>query len=466
MRTLHFYRDFDGRRAIARSPELRLDSGSHIAVIGGGPAGSFFSYFLLDLAGRVGLDLEVDIYEPRDFHKAGPIGCNMCAGIVSETLIQTLAVDGINLPPDVIQRGMDSYILHNDVGQVRLETPGLEKRIGAIYRGLGPKGVSADTQVSFDSFMLDQAVGKGASHIQKRIEAIERLDQQLLVTPRGEAAEAYDFLAVSTGVNTNALRLFEPLGIAYRPPQVTQTFIREYYLGEDVIQDHFGQTIHFFLLDLPGLHFAAIVPKKSHVTICLLGEGLKQEMFDSFLATPQVKRCMPDDWHAQEYVCHCSPRINLTGAIHPFAERIVFLGDCGISRLYKDGIGAAYRAAKAAATAVVFTGISESDLRDSYGRVSRTMERDNVVGKMIFRGVDLLKPRRIVGYALLQAIEAEQQRPSDKRPVSSIVWDLFTGSASYQDVSIRMVKPTVWGRLLRNLSIALARGVNRWETTG
>lgn len=452
-----FNQYFAGKWTVTRWPKLRLESGSRVAVMGGGPAGSFFAYFLLDLAGRAGLDLLVDIYEPRDFQKTGPIGCNMCAGIVSETLIQALALDGINLPPGVIQRGMDSYVLHNNAGQVRLETPGLERRIGAIFRGVGPKGGTNDGQISFDGFLLDQAVTKGANHIRRRVEGIERLDHQIWVKIRGEAAQGYDFLAVATGVNTNAFRLFEPLEIRYRPPRLAQTFIREYYLGEDLVQNNFGQTIHFFVLDLPGLKFAAIVPKKDYVTICLLGDDLNQEHFDAFLSTPQVKACMPDGWHAQEFSCHCSPRINLSGASHTFAERMVFLGDSGVSRLYKDGIGAAYRAAKAAATAVIFSGISESDLEASFGRTSRMMERDNVVGKLMFKGVDFLKSHRFVSRALLNAVEAEQSRPTDRRPMSSIVWDLFTGSAPYQDVFTRIINPLLWGRFFCYLGLALIR---------
>ena len=46
---------------------LKLESGSHVAVIGGGPAGSFFSYFLLEMAQRIGIDVGVDLYEPRDW---------------------------------------------------------------------------------------------------------------------------------------------------------------------------------------------------------------------------------------------------------------------------------------------------------------------------------------------------------------------------------------------------------------
>jgi hypothetical protein len=51
---------------------LKLSSGSRVAVIGGGPAGSFFSIFLLDLVKRVGLDVSIDIYDDKDFSKCGP----------------------------------------------------------------------------------------------------------------------------------------------------------------------------------------------------------------------------------------------------------------------------------------------------------------------------------------------------------------------------------------------------------
>lgn len=76
--------------------QKRLDNGSKVGIIGGGPSGSFFAYFLLRFARLMDMDLSVDIYEPRDFAKPGPAGCNMCGGIVSESLVQALAVEGIN----------------------------------------------------------------------------------------------------------------------------------------------------------------------------------------------------------------------------------------------------------------------------------------------------------------------------------------------------------------------------------
>src|SRR5574341_428846 len=133
----------------ARPPHLELKDGARVAVMGGGPSGSFFSYFLLSMAQRVGLSLHVDIYEPRDFTVPGPAGCNMCAGIISENLVQNLASEGIVLPPTVVRRGIDAYSIHMDVGSARLDAPRYEKRIAAVYRGIGPRGTQL-VERSFD----------------------------------------------------------------------------------------------------------------------------------------------------------------------------------------------------------------------------------------------------------------------------------------------------------------------------
>jgi len=46
---------------------LALESSSRVGVIGGGPAVSFFSYFPLDMAQGVGMEVQVDMY-PRRVH--------------------------------------------------------------------------------------------------------------------------------------------------------------------------------------------------------------------------------------------------------------------------------------------------------------------------------------------------------------------------------------------------------------
>src|SRR5512141_592065 len=149
---------------------LFLDDGSRIAVIGGGPAGSFFTYFLFEMGERIGLELAVDIYEPRGFTKPAPHGCNMCGGIISESLVQLLATEGISLPSSVVQRGIDSYVHHMDVGTVRIEPTHREKRIAAVHRGAGPRGVVESRWDSFDAHLLELAKGRGAQVHHERVE--------------------------------------------------------------------------------------------------------------------------------------------------------------------------------------------------------------------------------------------------------------------------------------------------------
>lgn len=439
----------------SRPPHLRLEDGARVAVVGGGPAGSFFSYFLLDMARRAGLRLQVDVYEPRDFLLAGPPGCNMDAGIISESLVQNLASEGIVLPSGVVRRGIDAYALHMDVGSARLDAPRFEKRIAAIYRGAGPRqpaGTLPGAQAagrSFDAFLLAQAKRLGASVIRGRVDNVQRqADGRLRVAARGHTPLVYDLLVVAAGVKTSSLKLFEPLEPRYRPPATVQVSLRDYRLGREAVAQHFGTTIRAFLLDIPGLDFGVLIPKENYVSVSLLGRGDPEGLMTAFLNSPEVQQCMPPGWKPDQPACHCSPRLVVSGAAQPFADRLVFVGDSGVSRLYKDGIGAAYRAAKAAAAAAVFHGIGEEDFRRHYGPVCRKIAGDNRVGLLIFSAARLARRWRIARCAILQMVLAERQAPPGRRRMSTILWDIFTGSAAYREIFWRGLHPAFWGRLL------------------
>lgn len=430
----------------------KLVNGSNVAVMGGGPAGAFFAYFLLDMAQRVDLQLEVDVYEPRDFSRPGPLGCNMDAGIISESLVQHLAAEGINLPPGVVQRGIDSYILHLDVGSVRIEAPRQEKRIASVYRGGGPLKNAPSDIIGFDAFCLSMAQQKGGRLIAERIEAVSQTEAGLLVRSRGGLAHEYELLAVASGVNTQALRLFPPLEPGYQPPVTVRSMMREYHLGAQAVEQYLGSSFHVFLLDLPGLDFAGIVPKGEHASVCFLGTEFSEAMFATFLNSPQVRQCMPPDWDPGQFACHCSPRMQLRGAIQPFSERLVFIGDSGVSRLYKDGIGAAYRTAKAAARTAVFHGIGRDDFRAQFWPVCRSIAADNRMGKVIFAASRQVQHRRFARRALLHMIRAEQGQTAGPRRASAILWDTFTGSAPYRDVFQRMLHPAYIANFIGHLA--------------
>ena len=435
--------------------DFQLHDGSRVGVIGGGPAGSFFSFFLLDTAERVDLDIHVDIYEPRDFSRPGPIGCNMCGGIISESLVQMLATEGIILPPTIVQRGIESYMLHMDVGSVRINTPLQEKRIAAISRGPGPRDLKEVKWRSFDGYLQKLTMDKGAHVINERVREIAWTNGHPRLKIGKEFSDAYDLLVFAVGVNSSAQKLLENFEIDYECPQTTKTFIQEYYLGEETIAEVLGSSMHVFLLDIPRLEFAAVIPKGDYVTVCLLGEEVDKELVQKFLNSPEVKACFPAGWKPDEKSCYCSPRISTSGAKHPYGDRFVFVGDCGVTRLYKDGIGAAYRTAKAAAMTAALQGISSRDFARHYQPACRRIETDNLIGRFVFFVTRQIQRRRFSRRAVLRMATNEQMGDPSERRLSMVLWDTFTGSAPYWEILLRTLGPKFIVRICGDLARSL-----------
>jgi flavin-dependent dehydrogenase len=437
------------------SSDLELRDGSRVGVIGGGPAGSFFSIFLLDLAERSGIDLEVDIHEWRDFKKGGPGSCNMCGGIISESLVQALATEGILLPDTVVERGIDSYVMHMELGNARIETPLEEKRIAGVHRGAGPRGAVNWRWESFDGYLLDLALARGATLCRGRVEKVWRREGRPVLRNACEGEQEYDLLAVACGVNTKLLSSMEDMGIGYRSPNHTKTYICEIPLGEDAVKEQFGGAMHVFMLDIPKLEFAALIPKGEHVTLALMGTEIDDTLIERFLAAPEVRGCLPPDWTPPPGLCHCGPRMNIGPARRPYADRVVCVGDCGVARLYKDGIGSAYRTAKAAAVTALLDGISADAFSGRFRRACRSIRFDNAIGRVVFFIAGMQRKRHRDCRGILRMVALEQSLPGESRRMSSVLWDVFTGSAPYRAVFLRTLHPLFWGRLIWEILMGL-----------
>ncbi len=428
------------RRSDNGADRLELTDGSRVGVIGGGPAGSFFSFFLLSMAEASGIDLKVDIYEPRFFTHRGPAGCNHCGGIVSESLVQMLAAEGINLPSTVVQQGIDSYVLHTDQGDVRIQSPRDEKRIAAVYRGNGPRESEPVDVAGFDRHLLELSSSSGARVVRKMARSVSWEGGRPRVTTVDGTLNDYDLIVIATGVNSQALKLFSDAAPGFTAPQSQRTFICEFRLGADLVRETFGTSMHVFLLDIPRLGFAAIIPKGEFATLCLLGEDLDDKLVEEFLASPEVKRVFPGGV-VPPLACHCYPNINVEAAVRPFADRMVWIGDSGVARLYKDGIGSAYRTSKAAAKAAIFYGVSAEDFRKHYWPACRAMDVDNSIAKLVFFVTHLIQHSSILRRGVMRMTIMEQAREGGARRMSSVLWDTFTGSAPYRDILLRTMNP-------------------------
>lgn len=424
-----------------------LSDGSRVAVIGGGPAGSLFAYFLLRFARIIDLDISVDVYEPRHFTHCGPAGCNHCGGIVSESLVQMLATEGINLPSSVVQRSIYSYVLHMDAGTVEIESPVQEQRIAAIYRGNGPRNAVDMPWDSFDGYLQQICEKEGAQLVRQLVVGLER-DRDLPVVKTAGASTAYDLVAVACGVNSNFHMLLGGAALVGKP-ETSRTFISEFKLGAEAILETLGDSMHVFLLDIPRLEFAALIPKGDYVTLAMLGEEIDDDLVRRFLDSPEVRDAFPVD--EIPAVCICAPVINVKGPDRPFGERVVLIGDAGTTRLYKDGIGAAYRTARAAAETAIVHGISAKDFEHHYLPTCRAIANDNKFGRLIFFFTIAVRKSRYVRKAVLRMTAGEQLRPKG-RHMSGVLWNMFTGSAPYRAVFYDALHPGFLLGLARSLA--------------
>jgi flavin-dependent dehydrogenase len=424
---------------VTDSAQHPLQDGAHIAVVGGGPTGSFFSIFALKMAKMIGKEISVSIFEPKDFTKDGPGGCNRCGGIISELLVQTLAVEGINLPDAVVRKGINSYQLHTNLGSVSIATPALEKTIATVYRGGGPRGTIGEDKASFDNFLLAQAIREGAVHRTQRIDRIEhKNDKPVLFSKNADIMQA-DLVVGAFGINSTSGKMFEDLGFGYREPSNVTAAIAEISMAEDVVAEHFGNSIQLFLLPDKGIKFGAMIPKGPYVTLCILGTEVGPKTIDDFINKPVVRAVLPK---SAPYLlaCRCLPKMNV-GAPHiPFADRVVLCGDAGSTRLFKDGLGAAYIMGKAAAKAAVFEGVGARDFEENYLPVYKSIVHDNYFGRVLYFVIDRYRKTPVLTKAMLRVVEKEQGDPGRSKILSSILWDMFTGNERYKNVFFKSAK--------------------------
>ena len=407
----------------------------------------------------------MDIYEPKDYTIFGPTGCNHCGGVISETLVQILAAEGINIPPEIIRRGINAYVLHMDAGSVRINTPTDEKRIVAMFRGAGPKGTTGTKWESFDGFLQKLTKKIGAHIIHDWVSKIEFNPEGLpIVKTRKGRKQSYDLVVGAGGLNPSIFKLFKPLSNSFQAPKMTKSSIREFHLGNELIRKYFGDAMHVFLLDIPQLKFAALIPKGDYVTLVLLGEKIDKNLQETFLNSPVVKNCFPPDWDlTQKYSCQCFPSINVQSAVKPFCDRIVLIGDSATTKLYKNGIGAAYVTAKAAAITAIYGGVSSRHFKKYFWPVCKSIKDDNSIGKRIFSLIEIIQKQKHVKKGLLNQVHKENQNNSNYKPMSMILWDTFTGNAPYRDIFWRMLRPFLLFSLAKNTFEGLLRGRNAFK---
>jgi len=441
--------------------QLHLKDNSKIAIIGAGPAGTFFAHFARKIAIEKKLNVSITIFDGKDFIRRGPTGCNMCAGVLSETLLNKLEDEGLSVPDERIQRRISGYYLQTQTGRLLLTHPmGKSQQIATVFRGNGPRFHSADGTISFDDFLLAHVKSEGVKVISEPVkDVLLTVDSQKpvrVIYGDGYEFEA-DLVVGAFGVNSALLKKISN----YKPPEVLRTCHAEIYLGQHYIRETMGDNICTFRPEIKGVQFVVFVPKFDYITVTVVCKG-DASKDDLLRILEQLTACgwLPDSFTLPEQFCVCFPRLPITAARNPCADRFVIIGDASFSRYFKNGIESAYITAKLAAETAFELGISEDAFRKGYfKRAKKQIVKDNFYGRLLFKIDSMLSKSAMLSEAHLKL--ASRDNKTGVR-MQNILWNMLTGNTSYRAIFFQSLYPTLQLKLSLSIWQAIFKRALQW----
>jgi flavin-dependent dehydrogenase len=401
----------------------KVENGSKVAVVGGGPAGSFFSLYLMQYAEQKNIRPDITIYQDRNFNELGPKGCKGCAGVVYPSLLTNLQECNLRIPEEIIQSRIEGFALHGHDSSVRIGSPEKMAEMASVYRGNGPRTSCFEEYTSFDSWLLEQAQKRGATVKAQKVSGI-CLDRGATIEVGGSWLE-YDLVVLSSGIDMKNLPV---VGLNYVPPTSTKMTVAELYAGADEVQSRLGNMVHVFQIPHAGLICGTLVPKGQFINVSILARGNYPFSIDDFLDLKIVRDLLPTQY---ERVCVCRPRTAVGSANNFYTDRFVTVGDAAVSRIYKDGIGSAVSTARMAAHVAIQHGIARRDFKRHYHSFCRKIDRDNIWGKLFFSLYCHGKKSKTFILAYQSSIKDEQQNTGGPQQLIEATLGILTGSYSY-----------------------------------
>jgi NADH dehydrogenase len=430
---------------------MKIETGSRVAIVGGGPAGVFFSFYLLRYGEQENIHPEITIYQQRNFAEGGPKGCKGCAGILSVSLLSNLEELSLTIPGEIIQNRIKAYTIHSPYTSISITSSEKEKQIVSIYRGGGPRLSHGNITASFDGWLLEQAQSHGITVVNQ---AVSRIDIGLKpeIEVAGNKME-YDLVVLATGMSSRQVPI---TGLNYVPPRTRIMAVDELHAGIDQVESRLGNTAHGFLIPRLGIVFGGLVPKGPFITVTVLSSGRTPVTIEDFLSYDIVRDVLPDQY---ERACGCRPKAVVGPASNYFADRFVTIGDAAVSKLYQDGLTSSLLTARQAAHMAVYHGISRQDFAHHYQPVFHAVDRDSRWGRMLFSMNHKAKDSRTFLLAQYRLTGIEQNNTRGPQPFTKAAWGMLTGSYSYRELMKGLFHPASVFRLLRELLLESLRSI-------
>ena len=445
---------------------LTLKDNSTIAVIGAGAAGSFFAHFALRQAKERGLKIAIFILDGRDYLQKIPAGCNRCAAVLPENLVNKMSLAGIASLKTIVGREIDGYYFQTTERGIMLRPPepGHKPEISTIFHGNGPRCHEITGNSGYDDFLLRHVESQGVTVISATVEEIElpelpHVPVNVVYAESGVRKKIVADLAVGAfGLDTELTKRIVGRNFGYRPPLSVRSCNASLYLGHAFIQEKFRNTVHVFAPVIKPIASGTFIPNGDYATVALTGrEDITKAHLLSFLNHPAARKLLPHGWTPPEDLCICFPRIAVSHAEHPYTNRLVIIGDAGISNAYKNGIESAFDTARLAAGAAFGHGVSSENFRkEYYNPALKLLSQAHFYGSLISR----IHSYTTSGTHLVNVqFDYLEKRQNDwpALQINGILWDVATRNTRYKDIFMRMVNPRLHVAMFRHVFAALVK---------
>ncbi|VAX24329.1 hypothetical protein MNBD_NITROSPINAE04-1055 [hydrothermal vent metagenome] len=429
-----------------------------IAIIGGGPASSFFAKLFImgamELATHKERDrvlqlLQLHIYEPRDASTMHHKGCGLGSGLFIAddfkdiNMLQTLQDFGAPTYPITKFR----YI--SPVGSFDLdiakEFPWCS--LYATNRASSSAGPSMDLALQ-NSLKENKAVNIHNHLVVETNRCSDGKFQIVSADPSGGMHNReVDFLIGAFGVDTASAEMFKKIHPSYRPPAIKRMIQREMCV-EDDSSSRARDTISVFAIPTTkdmdfSIHFLALIPKvdkdgnvsmTATVRYALKRPGARINSLDVFRYTithPIVTKVFPC-FAVESIGCICTPFAVVAQGESVVDDGLAIIGDAGLSpRLYKNGLSGAYISARILAETILIYGPDAGPLEKRFvKRMRRRFDWRNLCGMMTMNMYDRLN----LEWGAFGPILQEIIRYANGRKALAAI---STGVYSYPDIFLR-----------------------------
>ncbi|MBN1766197.1 MAG: FAD/NAD(P)-binding protein [Sedimentisphaerales bacterium] len=445
--------------------ELKLQANDRVAVIGAGPSGSLFAYCLLRLAHQQKLPLRVTIYDPHDFFQSGPFHCNKCAGVLNNSFCEHLERIGIDVDQagHLIQSRLKGYLWSTENSCQRIDMPAGWQPCRTVFRANGPAFSDFEQHISFDRYLLQQAIKLEAKYVKGRVVNVRpsekgggpvRFDLQRTESAGsdlevdgpgaekrvGTRQEEAQLVVGAFGLNPHMMQQFEQLGIGYKSPRTVRAAQITLLRRPELPPKELDYYIRVYNITGRRVRQLVLTPKGRYATLTLLApHDLSTNDLHDIRDSKEVREIYRDGWEWPEKFCFCLPLIFKRCARNFFGDRIVVIGDAACSRYYKNGMESAMRSAEIAADTVLFHGISRRAFRWWYfPRVWREIIHDNFYGRFLLQFYNFMSTHPRMMQLSLQT-RAGLTRTGMIQRFQDILWDMFTGNRPYRHIFYRIL---------------------------